>query len=107
MTFKDNTFDCIVDTFGLEYYSNPYTALKEMKRVCKKDGYFFILANGLPENKFYSWFMRSTQPIELGKYGKFCVRNWDRIIEKNNFEVIQKRRFKNGSLYYYILKNIK
>jgi len=36
MTFKDNTFDTIVDTFGLEYYLNPDEAIKEMIRVCKK-----------------------------------------------------------------------
>jgi ubiquinone/menaquinone biosynthesis C-methylase UbiE len=36
MTFKDNTFDTVVDTFGLEYYLNPEKAIKEMKRVCKK-----------------------------------------------------------------------
>lgn len=107
MTFEDNKFDCIVDTFGLEYYSNPYFALNEMKRVCKKNGFFFILANGKPEGKYYSWYLRSTQPIELGQYGKFCVRDWDKIIDKVGFKVIQKKRFKNGGLYYYILKNIK
>jgi ubiquinone/menaquinone biosynthesis C-methylase UbiE len=36
MSFKDDTFDTVVDTFGLEYYLNPRRALLEMKRVCKK-----------------------------------------------------------------------
>lgn len=35
MSFKDNTFDTILDTFGLEYYLNPEKAISEMKRVCK------------------------------------------------------------------------
>jgi ubiquinone/menaquinone biosynthesis C-methylase UbiE len=35
MTFKDNVFDTVVDTFGLEYYVNPAKALNEMKRVNK------------------------------------------------------------------------
>ena len=36
MSFEDNSFDSVVDTFGLEYYVNPERALAEMKRVCKK-----------------------------------------------------------------------
>lgn len=35
MSFKENTFDTILDTFGLEYYLNPEKAISEMKRVCK------------------------------------------------------------------------
>jgi len=27
LSFKENTFDCILDTFGLEYYVNPDQAL--------------------------------------------------------------------------------
>ena len=32
MPFKDNEFDTVVDTFGLEYVEDPVAALKEMKR---------------------------------------------------------------------------
>ncbi|CAD8114259.1 unnamed protein product [Paramecium sonneborni] len=35
MSFKDNTFDTVLDTFGLEYYLNPEKVISEMKRVCK------------------------------------------------------------------------
>ncbi len=27
MNMKDNTFDTVIDTFGLEYYTNPEKAL--------------------------------------------------------------------------------
>jgi ubiquinone/menaquinone biosynthesis C-methylase UbiE len=39
LSYADETFDTIVDTFGLEYYRNPRLALMEMQRVCKKDGH--------------------------------------------------------------------
>ncbi len=32
LPFKDNSFDTVIDTFGLEYVTNPNQALKEMRR---------------------------------------------------------------------------
>lgn len=32
MPFQDDTFDCVIDTFGLEYVLNPHKALSEMRR---------------------------------------------------------------------------
>ncbi len=28
MPFRDNQFDCVIDTFGLEYVLNPHQALQ-------------------------------------------------------------------------------
>ena len=36
MSFPDDSFDTIVDTFGMEYYLEPTKVLQAMKRVCKK-----------------------------------------------------------------------
>lgn len=46
LSYKDNTFDSIVDTFGLEFYLHPWLALQEMRRVCKPNGLILILASG-------------------------------------------------------------
>jgi len=35
-TFPDDTFDTVVDTFGLCSYDDPVAVLREMSRVCKK-----------------------------------------------------------------------
>lgn len=32
MPFKDDTFDSVLDTFGLEYVLNPHKALQEIRR---------------------------------------------------------------------------
>jgi ubiquinone/menaquinone biosynthesis C-methylase UbiE len=32
MPFKDDEFDTVIDTFGLEYVLNPTKALEEMRR---------------------------------------------------------------------------
>ena len=36
--YSENEFDTVVDTFGLCSYDDPVQVLKEMKRVCRKDG---------------------------------------------------------------------
>jgi len=36
--FSENSFDFVVDTFGLNYYFNPRKVLREMHRVCKEAG---------------------------------------------------------------------
>jgi ubiquinone/menaquinone biosynthesis C-methylase UbiE len=71
MNFKDNSFDTVVDTFGLEYYVKPHSALLEMQRVCKDQGRILILANGISDNHWHAKYLRFKQPHSLGKFGKF------------------------------------
>ena len=46
LSFNNDSFDCVVDTFGLEYTFDPVKQLWEMKRVCKKGGLIFLMENG-------------------------------------------------------------
>ena len=45
-TFADNSFDTIVDTFGLCSFDDPVAVLKELQRVCKPDGKILLLEHG-------------------------------------------------------------
>ena len=58
LSFKDSTFDTVVDTFGLEYNMNPRKALEEMRRVCKKDGLILLLNQGAPDSKWMQYYYR-------------------------------------------------
>lgn len=46
LKFEDNSFDTVVDTFGLCSYNDPIKVLHEMKRVCKKDGKIILIEHG-------------------------------------------------------------
>mmetsp|Transcript_18277 Transcript_18277/g.31267 ORF Transcript_18277/g.31267 Transcript_18277/m.31267 type:complete len:107 (+) Transcript_18277:152-472(+) len=47
LPFKDDKFDTVVDTFGLESCYDPEMALKEMKRVCRPGGHIILISRGL------------------------------------------------------------
>jgi len=46
LDFPEDSFDTVVDTFGLCSYDDPVTVLKEMARVCKPDGKILLLEHG-------------------------------------------------------------
>ncbi|EAR90597.1 ubiquinone/menaquinone biosynthesis methyltransferase family protein (macronuclear) [Tetrahymena thermophila SB210] len=107
LTFKDNVFDTVVDTFGLEYYVNPDKALKEMKRVCKKDGLILILASGQSLYQGLNFFLNYKTPYTVCNYGFFPNRNWEEFIKEEDFEILKKERKINGTVYMYVLRNKK
>ena len=45
-SIKENSYDYVVDTFGLEYNVNPVQGLSEMKRVCKEGGKILMVNTG-------------------------------------------------------------
>ena len=71
LNFAENSFDTVVDTFGLEFYVKPHLALLEMQRVCKNKGRILLLANGISDNKWLARYLRYKQPYSLGKFGRF------------------------------------
>lgn len=107
LSFADNTFDTVVDTFGLEYYNDPKKALKEMKRVCKKDGKILIMASGYTHYDLLNLFLEYKTPYTVCTYGYFPNRKWEEIITDQDFEIKVFERKLNGSIYFYILKNSK
>ena len=96
-----------MDTFGLEYYSNPRGALKEASRVCKPDGLILLINNGMSDMKWLNLYYRFMLPYYVTNFGYFPNRPWDKIIDNIGFEVIQRKKFINGTVHYQILKNNK
>lgn len=50
LQFPDESFDAVVDTFGLCSYDRPEQALGEMLRVCKSSGEVLLLEHGRSES---------------------------------------------------------
>ena len=78
MTFRDNIFDNIVDTFGLEFNLDPVKGLKEMKRVLKKGGKIYFINSGYWNDP--SRMIQLKSNYSVFHYGRWVDRNWNEII---------------------------
>jgi len=107
LNFDNDSFDTVVDTFGLEYYLNPARALSEIKRVCKKDGLILIMTSGRSQYDLLNLLIEFKTPYYVTKNGYFPNREWDSLIKESDFEVIKSERKMNGTIYIYILRNSK
>jgi methyltransferase OMS1 len=55
LDYPDQTFDTVIDTFGLCSFDDPVSVIHEMQRVCKPDGRILLLEHGRSEKwKFIS-----------------------------------------------------
>ena len=76
--FDYDSFDTVIDTFGLCSIDNPVDALREMKRVTKPGGRILLLEHG--KSATYQWltdFLDRKSASHRAKWG--CT--WNRDIE--------------------------
>ena len=72
LPFADNSYDTIVDTFGLCSFDDPTAVLKELQRVCKPDGKILLLEHG--RSKSYSGLSSY-----LDKHAERHAKNWGKL----------------------------
>ena len=77
-TVPSNSFDTIVDCFGLCHYEDPTQVVQEMQRICKPNGVILLLEHGKTQRKYLNCFLewyRGSNPAKT--HG--CV--WNRDVE--------------------------
>jgi len=81
LPFKNNSFD-FVTSFDVLYHNlaNDTLAVKEMSRVCKKDGFVFVRVPALIS------LMRSHDKV-VHTRKRFYLRELENILEKSNLEI--------------------
>lgn len=103
--YPQNTFDTVVDTFGLCSFDDPVAVLKELQRVCKPDGRILLLEHGRSKN----WEGLSNY---LDKYAERHASNWgcvwnrdlDRIIQDAGLEIEKLDTWHFGTTYYVVCR---
>ena len=84
LKFSDNTFDFVVNISTLHHVSDNVTKkmIVEMKRVCKKDGYIYIVDAVYPKNLLgYILFK-----LDRGRYRR-KFKELKNLVLKDNFQV--------------------
>ncbi|KAI7829381.1 S-adenosyl-L-methionine-dependent methyltransferase [Gamsiella multidivaricata] len=102
--YPDQSFDTVVDTFGLCSFEDPVQVLKEMKRVLRPGGKLLLLEHGNS-----SWgFMKDMQAKQLDrhvhKYGCYWNREIEEIVQEAGLEVVEEERSQLGTVYFIVAR---
>ncbi|KAG0240753.1 S-adenosyl-L-methionine-dependent methyltransferase [Mortierella sp. GBAus27b] len=102
--YPDQSFDTVIDTFGLCSFEDPVQVLKEMKRVLRPGGRLLLLEHG---NSHWG-FMQNMQAKHLDrhvhKYGCYWNREIEQLVQEAGLNVVEKERSQLGTVYYMIVE---
>ena len=105
--FSDNSFDTVVDTFGLECSYDVERAYGEMKRVTKPGGRILLLERGLGFWMQDNFTLLRKASVNLGARGQVYHHDFAHLIEEDEeIRIVKKKRKIRGMLYYYELEKL-
>jgi methyltransferase OMS1 len=102
LDFADNTFDTVVDTFGLCSFENESKALDEMKRVCKPGGKILLLEHGRSHYQWLNDILDENEERHASQWG--CVWNKDisKLVADAGLALESNWRFHFGTSYFIV-----
>ena len=104
-SFGNNSFDTIVDTFGLCSFDDPVAVLKELQRVCKPDGKILLLEHG--RSKSYlglSGYLDKHAERHAKNWGCVWNRDLDQIVEDAGMKLEKLDHWHFGTTYYMVCR---
>ena len=103
--FSDDSFDTVIDTFGLECCYDLDRAIAEIKRVTKKGGKILLLERGRGVWMEDNLELLRKASLNLGARGQIYHHDFAAMLENDpDLKVIEKKRKHRGMLYFYILE---
>jgi len=103
MEFEDNSFDTVVTSCVFCSVPDPVQGLKEIRRVCKKEGKILMLEHVRSNHKVIGKMMDIVNPLPLHIYGaNINRRTFDNLL-KAGFD---SRNIQVNDLWFDIVKKI-
>jgi methyltransferase OMS1 len=99
LPFDNDTFDNVVDTFGLCSCQDPVAMLKEMKRVGKR---VLLLEHGQSHYSWLNQFMNRTAIRHYHQWGCWWNRDILSLVQQAGLHVIHSERKHFGTTYYIV-----
>lgn len=104
LEYSDNSFDTVVDTFGLCSCQDPIKMIKEMGRVCKPDGKILLLEHGRGFSDWLNDILDRTVEGHAMKWGCHWNRDIMRLVEESGLAVQDVERFHFGTTMAIVLQ---
>lgn len=102
--YPDQSFDTIVDTFGLCSFEEPVKVLQEMKRVLKPGGQLLLLEHGNSSWKAMQDMQASKLDRHVHKYGCYWNREIEDLVAEAGLKITEKERSQLGTVYFLVLE---
>lgn len=102
MDFPDESFDTVVDTFGICSFEQPVDALREMRRVLRRDGKILLLEHGEASWEFVQGRLNQTLHSHANKYGCFPNQDIVGLVRKAGLHVEKLERKHFGTTYFLV-----
>ena len=99
LSFKDESFDTVIDTFSMCVIPNPDIAIQEMARVVKSGGNVILLENARSDNTIMGLFQDIMEPL-VTPISKDCKWNVDveALANKHSLRLVNSERKSLGTL---------
>ncbi len=103
LPFADESFDSVVSTWTLCSIANIDQALRQIHRVLKPEGRFFVLEHGLSDDPKVEVWQNRLNPIQkvVGD-GCHLNRNIKQLIENNQFKFLELEQFYMADLPKFV-----
>jgi len=97
---KTGSVDTVVDTFGLCSYDDALGALREMKRVVKRDGgRILLLEHGRSHHRWLSNILDHFAHAHANRWGCYWNRDVLKLIEDAGLEIVEKSTHHLGTTH--------
>lgn len=92
MPFASNSFDTIIDTFGICSFEDPLAALKEMARCCKPGGTILLLEHGASSLAPLRWWQDHRLNRHVSMWGCYWNRDIERLVREGGLRIVESKR---------------
>jgi methyltransferase OMS1 len=104
LPFPAQSFDTVVDSFGLCSMENPVRALEEAQRVCKADGQILLLEHGKSTWHWLRKYMDNHAHEHAQRWGCWFNRDILNLVDQAGLDVVSIKRKHFGTTYLIIAR---
>lgn len=102
LAFADNSFDHVIATFVVSVVPDPVKVLREMKRVCKKDGNIILVNHFKSQNRVIGSIETMINPL-CSRLGWRTDVVLEQLIEDADLKVVNKYKWKKIDLWNIVI----